>query len=172
MRNKICKIEKDKFLAAYSCYNWQNDDSLGEIIGLIPIKDYDHYEETPKDAEVFAETGIDGCHYCIINENENLSIYLIIPNMEADRTKYLIGHSITEFLSYILPIFGLFECVFDLNKDDFLQEVNNFYIDNSEALKSKSFINDLEQLRLVYNYPTISASVVYDRLKELNPLNN
>ena len=168
--SNIIKEEKAKFLEAYNCFNWEDVNSLGNVIGLIPADKFYPYEETPEDSEIFATTGTDGCHYCIVYENESISVYLITPNMiNANQTKYLLGHSMSEFLSYLLPVAGMFEYIFECeNIDEYLEEVNNFLSDISELLQSKTFMNDLKQLKSVYDFPNITSSDVYNKLKALN----
>jgi len=40
MNINICEIEKEKFLKAYDCYDWQGTDSLAEVLTLIPDSDF------------------------------------------------------------------------------------------------------------------------------------
>ena len=60
---------------------------------------------------------------------------------------HLIGHSVSEVLSYALSINDLFESVFDLSKDSFLQEVDDSKREWSTELNSERFLSDLSALK-------------------------
>ena len=133
--SKRCEEEKTKFLNTYDCYDYTAIDSLAEVLHIIPYSDFPHYDETPDSAVIFAGTGCDGCHYCMVEDKDEINVYLICPNMDDDSI-HLIGHSVSEVLSYALSINGLFESVFDLSKDSFLQEVDDSKREWSTELNS------------------------------------
>ena len=137
------------------------------MIHLIPVSDFPTYDETPDNAIIFATTGIDGCHYCMAEDNDEMNIYIVFPNM-GERSVYLIGHSISEMISYALSIQGLFECIFDLEKDDFLREVEDVKREFITKRSNSRFTNDLLALKKVYPVTDISASEVYDKLRMMN----
>ena len=125
------------------------------------------YEETPKNAVIFATTGTDGCHYCMVESENGINIYLVFPNMGKESVR-LVGHSMNELLSYALSINGLFDCVFNLEKNLFLEEVKNLKDELKTKLNSNRFINDLNALKLIYQIKNVPASEVYDTLREMN----
>ena len=160
-----CIAEKNKFLNAYKRYHGNFgqyvEGALGEILGLIPVDNFECYQETPDNAVIFAMTGTDGCHYCMTEENSTISIYAVFPNMGHGRSVYLIGHSIDEVLSYALSIYGLFECVFDYEKDQFIQIVEEVGHENLSRFNDERFKSDLRDLSDVYSISKFSPSDVY-----------
>jgi hypothetical protein len=166
MREIDCEDEKKRFLKAYKCYDGNAMDSLAEVIHIIPTHDFPAYDETPKNAVIFARTGMDGCHYCMVKDDDKMNIYYVEPN---DRV-FLIGNSISDILSYGLAIApSLFSEIFDLEKDAFLQMVDDAKQEWELELNSKRFKNDLKSLNKVFHITEISASEVYDRLRAMNP---
>jgi len=170
MREFDCEDEKKRFLKAYKCYDERAMDSLAEVIHIMPAPDFPAYDETPNDAVIFAQTGMDGCHYCMVKENDELNIYYVEPGwIDVDRV-FLIGHSISDILSYGLAIANLFfSQVFDMEKDTFLQEVNNAKQEWNVELNSNRLKKDLKALKKMFPITEISASEVYDRLRAMNP---
>ena len=169
MRNVIsCEQEKKKFLEVYACYDWVATDSLAEVIAITPTSDFPNYDETPEKAVIFAMTGTDGCHYCMVENGEKMNVYIVYPNMGYDNSAYLIGHSISEMLSYSLAIQGLFEYAFELEKDDFLKKVEDMRPELMMKYNSNRFKNDLLALKKVYPITEVSVSEVYDRLRTMN----
>jgi len=168
----ICKDEKEKFLNAYKSYFGRYGQyvkgSLGETLGFIPVDEFESYNETPSGSVIFAMTGTGGCHYCMVEDGDNINIYNIFPNRDENQGMYLIGHSICEVLSYALSIHGLFECVFDYEKDEFLQVVKEVGYEIASQRNDKCFKSDLIDLSNVYAISEFSPSEVYSRLRSMN----
>ena len=167
-----CEEEKIKFLRAYDCYDMKARDSLAEVLCIIPVSDFAHYEETPENAVIFAMTGTDGCHYCMTENGDNINVFIILPNMGDEHSVYLIGHSISEMLSYALPIQGLFECVFELDRNTFLQEVQNLKDERATELNSERFLDDLSAIKREFTVTNYSAITVYEKLRAMNYLSD
>ena len=167
--SKRCEEEKLKFLEAYNCYDWEARDSLAEIIHFIPESDFPAYDETPKNAVIFARTGMDGCHYCMVEDGNKINIYYVEPGwVDVDRV-FLIGHSISEVLSYGLAIGGLLFCqIFDMEKDEFLKEMNKAKCELEAEFNSERFTTDLNALKREFPIIAYSASEVYDKLRSIN----
>ena len=168
-----CEQEKKKFLESYKIYHGRYGQyvkgTLGEILGFIPVEDFEKYYETPENAIIFAMSGTDGCHYCMVEIDDIINIYAVFPNLGEERSVYLVGHTIDEVLSYLLSIIGLFECVFDYDKNKFLQIVEEVKSEYTSKLESEEFQRDLSDLKRVYSIFSPSASEVYDCLKNMNP---
>ena len=169
--SRKCEEEKNKFFKAYDCYDWEAHDSLAEVIHFIPESNFPIYDETPKNAVVFASTGMDGCHYCMVEDGDEINVYYVEPGWIDANRLFLIGHSISEVLSYGLAIANLlFSQIFDMEKEEFLKEINEAKREWKAELNSERFTNDLSALKREFPIIAYSASEVYDKLRSMNCL--
>jgi len=164
-----CEKEKMRFLKAYDCYDNNARDSLAAVTHLMPISDFPAYPTTPDNAVIFATTGMDGAHYCMVEDGDKMNIYIVEPCGVVPDRVCLIGHSISEMLSYGLAIMPmLFSDVFDLEKDEFLKELKHARYEWMREINSKRFKDDLNALEKIYPIKEFSASEVYDILRAMN----
>jgi len=105
----------------------------------------------------------------MLAHDDGINIYYVEPGwLDVDRV-FLIGHSISDVLSYGLAIANLlFEQIFDMEKEEFLREVSSAKQECKSELNSKRFNDDLEALKSVFPIIEISASEVYDKLRAMN----
>jgi hypothetical protein len=141
-----------------------------ESIGLIVDKEFGKYFCTPEEAIVFAHSGVDGIHYCIIpkEDDDNLEkspVYVINP-MDSDHYVDLIGRNLIDFLSLIVSCKGTteFECANYMTKDKFVKYINEYI----ESIREVDEFNQQveEAIKVIKNTFNISQiNDVYDHLK-------
>lgn len=107
-------------------------------IGLIRDQSFPHYFCTPLNAIIFAGTGVDGIHFCIIpNENdwtlERSPVYVVSPMM-PDHYVEAIAENFNDFISMVVSIKDapLLECISYSARDRFLEEIQRTANDNVE----------------------------------------
>ncbi|WP_010243753.1 hypothetical protein [Acetivibrio cellulolyticus] len=75
-----------------------------EAIGLIMTRDFESYFCTPLQAVIFAHSGTDGIHYCIVKNDKELHespVYIVSPSM-SDNYVELVGRNLVDFLSLVV----------------------------------------------------------------------
>jgi len=123
------------------------------------------YDSTPKDALIFASSGVDGCHYCAVpNQGRSIDespVYYVSP-MDFEGTVVWVAKNFIDFLS-IGAAMGSFtfisSCPF-VNKEKFENLVEESWNENCKEEKMKA-IKQLEE-----HFPLIRYKDVFKHIKE------
>lgn len=144
-----------------------------EPIGLMVSKDFEKYFCTPKEAIVFAHTGVDGIHYCIIPKENDSSlekspVYEISP-MDFENGIVLVGRNFIDFLSLIVSCrdVGMLERVrytpkgkFNGDIDEYLKEIKEMHEFELKLEKAIEAIKDTFSISQIDD--------VYDHIEQTN----
>lgn len=159
-----CQDEQRKFFKICDKLEWDSFDSLGESIGVVPVDDPDEYD-TIKDAVVFASPMVDDIHYCLLpadSSSHDFDIYYIFPNM-GDFSQFVIAHSMDEFLSLAISIYGSFECIFDCeDSQEFAEKIEDVLDLHAGELESDKVIADLAAIGKSYEITKYTPEQVYN----------
>jgi hypothetical protein len=115
-----------------------------DVIGLMRVKEFPRYFCTPIQAAIFASTGVDGIHFCLIrNENdhnfENSPVYVVSPMMPEHYIE-LVGRSLMDFLSLVITCkdAGALECIAYMSENSF----NEYLEESSKNRNEMPIMND------------------------------
>jgi hypothetical protein len=134
-------------------------------VGLCRHKDCGGYFCTPKNAVSFAHLGVDGIHFCVIPEDNDLTlehspVYVVSPMM-PDHYVEVVAENFYDFISLVIEVkdAGALEYISYSTKEKFIeyiQEVNNTYnkskVNEVIASLSEMFHGKLKKINDVYDY--------------------
>jgi len=130
-------------------------------IGLIRNKKYERYFCTPKNAVTFTCLGVDGIHFCILpNKNditlENSPVYVVSPMM-PDHYVEIVAENFYAFISLVVSVkdAGALECISYMDNESFSKYLKNIPQDTPEIKKAiivllESF--SIKNINDIYNY--------------------
>ncbi len=163
-----CMDQRDKFFNICKDLDWDSFDSLGESIGVIPVEPDEKFD-TIKDAVVFASPMVDDIHYCLLpaqSSQHDYDIYYIYPDM-GDFSQSVVAHSMDEFLSFAIAIYGAFECIFDCDDcEEFCEKMEEVLKLHQDELESDKIQQDLAVIKKSYEITEYSLKEVYELVKE------
>ena len=105
------------------------------------------YYCTPKKAQIFASTGVDGIHYCTI-PNFGEIVFAVTPLASLEHHTFPVAKDITEFLRLIITLHGtgLIDQAPLFAKDRFEEFMTESQNENKEEAKRLCSAFDLEPL--------------------------
>jgi len=102
-----------------------------------------YYESTPENAIIFASTGVDGCHYCIVPKqgvsiNES-PVYHVSP-MDGESTVVWVAKDFIDFLSIGVAMgsFTYINCCHSCDKEEFYDLVEESWSENDLDKKNEA----------------------------------
>jgi len=108
-----------------------------------------HYDSTPENAIIFATTGVDGCHYCVVPKQgysiDESPIYYVSP-MDWEDTVVWVAKDFVDFLSLGVAL-GSFTYTSDCHsceRDEFLEFIEESWAE-ADAEKKLNSIKLLEE---------------------------
>lgn len=146
-------------------------------IGLVRKENLSPYFCTPRNSIIFAKTGVDGIHFCIVpnNENEDLDkspVYVISPMM-PDKVEP-IAEDFKTFLDLVITVkdAGALECISHMTEYRFCKYISDIEKDVKKNNEVLSTINLLKQTfnlcehADVYNYVKSMQNNKVNRIDE------
>lgn len=134
-------------------------------IGLIRDSSFSRYFCTPLNAIIFASTGMDGMHFCIVpNDNdptlEQSPVYVVSP-MISDHYVEAIAENFIDFISIVVSTKDapLLECISYCARDRFYEQIQSISDDNFEAKTAISALNSTFSIKVIDN--------VYDFVRQV-----
>ena len=134
-------------------------------IGLMRDKLFPHYFCTPLDAVIFACLGVDGIHFCIIPDEDDLTleyspVYVVSPMMSNHYVE-AIAENFYDFINLIVSVkdAGALECISYLETEKFSEYIQGISQNNLEAENALVAISN--------TFPTKIIDDVYIHVKHL-----
>lgn len=107
-------------------------------IGLIRDSSFPRYFCTPLNAIIFANTGVDGVHFCVVPNEKNPTleqspVYVVSPTM-PDHYVEAIAENFNDFISIVVSAKDatLLECISYCARDGFYKGIQSIPDDNFE----------------------------------------
>lgn len=132
------------------------------VVGLIRNSDFPHYFCTPKNAVIFSDLGVDGIHFCIIpNANdltlEHSPIYVISPTLSHQHLVMVVAEDFRTFLELVISIkdAGALECISYVTEARYTEYLNDIPSDHQgidRAVETLTEVFKLKKVSDVYGY--------------------
>jgi len=124
-------------------------------IGLIRDQNFSIYFCTPENAVVFANIGCDGIHFCVIPEENDLTldhspVYVVSPMM-PDHYVEAVADTFDDFISLVVSVkdAGALECISHVEPEVFMNHISDIPQGSSEVESAVAALSRAFPVRII-----------------------